>query len=120
MPDPRPVRGPLYVEATPLMVTLDASPLVSNNVHDLLTLLRSDEFVDAFMELDTADGLAFEELHAALVDRLATRVALTGKQAVRVANRMAALAAPLVAVEAQREDAVQALKELAQRDRRAS
>lgn len=91
MPEqPRPVRGPLYVEATPLVVTLDASPLVSNNTHDLLDLLRG-EFLDAFMELDTADGLAFEELHAALVDRLATKVALTGKQAVSVGERLTAL-----------------------------
>lgn len=88
MTDPRSVRGPLYVEATPIMVTLDASPLVSANVHDLLDLLRSDEFVDAFMELDTAGELAFEELHAALVDRLATKVALTGRQAVTVAAQL--------------------------------
>ncbi|MGP3684101.1 hypothetical protein ACTVZO_05205 [Streptomyces sp. IBSNAI002] len=88
---PRPVRGPLYVEATPLMVTLDASPLVSNNVHDLLTLLSSDEFIDAFMELDTADGHAVEELHAALVERLATKVRLTGKEAVRIGTRLAEL-----------------------------
>ncbi|WP_328962926.1 hypothetical protein [Streptomyces virginiae] len=88
MPDQKPARGPLYVEATPLYVTLDASPLVSNNVHDLLDLLRSDEFVDAFMELDTAGELAFEELHAALVERLATKVALTGRQACSVAAQL--------------------------------
>ncbi|WP_327413188.1 hypothetical protein [Streptomyces sp. NBC_01233] len=87
MPDPKPARGPLYVEATPLLVTLDASPLVSANVHDLLNLLQ-DEFLDAFMELDTADGLAFEELHAKLVARLATKVALTGRQAVTVAAQL--------------------------------
>lgn len=115
-----PARGPLYVEATPLYVTLDASPLVSNNVHDLLDLLRSDEFLDQFMELDTAGQLATEELHAALVERLATKVALTGKQAVRVANRMQVLAAPMVDAEAQRDEAVQALTVLAQQDRRAS
>jgi hypothetical protein len=86
--DPKPVRGPVYVEATPLVVTLDVSPLVSNNVHDLLDLLRSDEFLDQFMELDTTGGLAFEELHAALVDRLATRVALSGPQARSVAERL--------------------------------
>ncbi|MGW2582982.1 hypothetical protein ACWCYZ_16875 [Streptomyces virginiae] len=92
MPEqPRPVRGPLYVEATPLMVTLDASPLVSANVHDLLDLLRSDEFVDTFMELDTAGELAFEELHAALVERLATKIRLTGREAVRVGERLTAL-----------------------------
>lgn len=91
MTTPKPVRGPLYVEATPLCVTLDASPLVSNNVHDLLNLLRSDEFVDEFMELDTADGLAFEELHAKLVDRLATKVRLTGREAARVGDRLAEL-----------------------------
>ncbi|MCX5587609.1 hypothetical protein [Streptomyces erythrochromogenes] len=92
MPEqPRPVRGPLYVEATPIMVTLDASPLVSNNVHDLINLLRSNEFVDQFMELDTAGGLAFEELHAALVARLATKVRLTGKEAIRVGDRLAEL-----------------------------
>lgn len=87
MPDPKPIRGPVYVEATPLLVTLDVSPLVSNNVHDLLTLL-ADEFLDDFMELDTAGSLAFEELHARLIDRLATKVALTGKQAVKVAKQL--------------------------------
>ncbi|MFJ3923076.1 hypothetical protein [Streptomyces sp. NPDC090022] len=88
---PKPARGPLYVEATPLMVTLDATPLVVNNVHDLLDLLRSDEFVDDFMELDTAGGFAFEELQAKLVDRLATKIALSGPQAVRVGEQMTKL-----------------------------
>ncbi|MFG2978824.1 hypothetical protein ACGFYY_38285 [Streptomyces sp. NPDC048331] len=91
MTTPKPVRGPLYVEATPITVTLDISPLVSNNVHDLLDLLRSDEFIDTFMELDTTGGLAFEELHAALVERLATKVALTGKQAVRIGEQLVVL-----------------------------
>lgn len=118
MTDPKPVRGPLYVEATPSMVTLDVSPLVSNNVHDLLDLLRSDEFVDAFMELDTADPLAFEELHAALVDRLATKVALTGPQALRAAKRIQSFAEPMVTAS---EQATAALVNFAkQRDRRAS
>ncbi len=97
---PRPVRGPLYVEATPLMVTLDASPLVSNNTHDVLNLLLNDaNLFDAFMELvpeephgihdgHVPDRLDFEGLHARLVERLSTKVALSGPQAVRVGKRL--------------------------------
>lgn len=61
---------------------------MSDNVHDLLNLLRSDEFVDAFMELDEAGPGAFEELHAALVARVSTKVALTGRQALNVAAQL--------------------------------
>lgn len=118
MPDPRPVRSPVYVEATPLLVTLDVSPLVSNNVHDLLDLLRSDEFLDDFMELDTSGPLAFEELHAKLVDRLATKVAMTGTQALIVGLRIQAFADPIVTAADQKADAVMNI--VRQQDRRAS
>ncbi|MYT24591.1 hypothetical protein GTW69_30660 [Streptomyces sp. SID7760] len=91
MSDQKPVRGPLYVESTALWVTLDATPLVTDNVHDLLNLLRSDEFIDEFMELGTTGGMAFEELQSKLVDRLATKVALTGRQAVRVGEQLTEL-----------------------------
>jgi hypothetical protein len=33
------VRGPMYIEATPLMVTADVEPLVKANVGELLDLL---------------------------------------------------------------------------------
>lgn len=90
MTDPKFVRGPVYVEATPLLVTIDVTPLVSDNVHDLVALL-ADEFIDDFMELPEAGPLAFEELHAKLVERLATKVVMTGKQAVRVGDQVAKL-----------------------------
>lgn len=90
MSDPKPIRGPVYVEATPLLVTIDVTPLVTDNVHDLLALL-SEEFLDDFMELDTSGPLAFEELHAKLVERLATKVTMTGTQAVRVGDQVAKL-----------------------------
>lgn len=103
---PTPVRGPMYVAATPLMVTVDVTPLVEANVTELLNLLASDEFYDDFREYaDTEptgqhDGhaperLAVEELAARLVERLATKVMLTGPQAVRVAGRMHELGRPL-------------------------
>ncbi|HJX87043.1 MAG TPA: hypothetical protein VJ277_05705 [Gemmatimonadales bacterium] len=96
----------MYVEATPLMVTADVTPLVTANVGELLDLLMSDEFFQDFMEIADAepsgqhDGhaperLAFEQLAARLVDRMSTRVALTGPQAVRVAGRMHKLGLPL-------------------------
>lgn len=97
------VRGPMYVEATPLMVTADVEPLVHANVGELLDLLTSDEFFQDFMEIadpsenggKPADRCAFEQLQARLVKRMSTRVALTGPQAMRVAGRMAKLAKPL-------------------------
>lgn len=102
---PEPVRGPMYIEATPLMVTADVEPLVHANVGELLDLLAG-EFFEEFTAMvceetpRTAaerDGqrLVFEELQARLVERLATKVALTGPQAMRVAGQMARLAKPL-------------------------
>ncbi|MFD4738674.1 hypothetical protein ACFWNQ_15075 [Streptomyces virginiae] len=95
MPDPRSVRGPVYVETAGEWVTADVTPLIADNVHDLLNLLAEPEFFDAFVELATADPtnhdgyvadrLDFEELQARLVERLATRVSMTGPQAVSVA-----------------------------------
>ncbi|MEU9558035.1 hypothetical protein [Streptomyces fumanus] len=116
MTEPTPVRGPLYVAATPLMVTVDVTPLVEANVAELLDLLASDEFYDDFREYADAeptgrhDGhaperLPAENLTARLVAHLATRVALTGPQAVRVAGRMHELGRPL-AEAAQARDAV--------------
>lgn len=97
--DPKqPVRGPLYVEATPLMVTLDVTPLVENNVHDLLDALSEEDLFDEFLAATNADPdehdgalpdrLAFEELKTRLVDRLATKVALTGMQAVQAGEQI--------------------------------
>jgi hypothetical protein len=99
----KPVRGPMYIEATPLMVTADVEPLVSANVGELLDLLCSDEFFEDFMEIadpscnggEPADRLQFETLQARLVERMSTKVALTGPQAMRVAGRMAKLGKPL-------------------------
>lgn len=99
------VRGPMYVDATPLMVTADVTPLVEANAGEMLDLL-CEEFFDDFIEIATAeptgvhDGhapekLAFEQLRARLVERMSTRVALTGPQAMRVAGQMARLGRPL-------------------------
>lgn len=103
---PRAVRGPMYIEATPLMVTADVEPLVNANVGELLDLLTG-EFFDDFMEIarsepgdrDTAK-LLHEDLQARLVEQMSTKAALTGTQAMRVAGRMARLAGPLAALSA--------------------
>lgn len=110
------VRGPMHIEATPLMVTADVSPLVADNTAELLDLLASDEFFEEFVEAAatevtehdgrTAAKLAFEELAARLVERLATKIALTGPQAMRVAGRMAKLGQPLAARHAETAAAV--------------
>lgn len=97
------VRGPMHIEATPLMVTADVEPLVHANVGELLDLLCSDDFFESFMEVadpscnggEPADRLQFETLQARLVERLSTKVALTGPQAMRVAGQMAKLSKPL-------------------------
>lgn len=97
------VRGPMHIDATPLMVTADVEPLVHANVGELLDLLMSDEFFQDFMEIADpsenggapADRLQFETLQARLVERMSTKVALTGPQAMRVAGRMAKLGKPL-------------------------
>jgi hypothetical protein len=101
------VRGPMYIDATPLMVTADVEPLVHANVGELLDLL-SGEFFDDFMEIAHAEGerYAFEELQARLVDRMSTKVALTGPQAMKVAGRMAKLAKPLADLSAKTAAAV--------------
>ncbi|MFI1371291.1 hypothetical protein ACH4UY_04675 [Streptomyces longwoodensis] len=98
------VRGPMYIDATPLMVTADVEPLVHANVGELLNLLTGPLF-DDFMEIARPDKdatpdepqYAFERLQARLVEHLSTKVALTGPQAMRVAGRMAKLAQPLAA-----------------------
>ncbi|WP_327162057.1 hypothetical protein [Streptomyces zaomyceticus] len=106
--DRTPVTGRLYVEALPGLVTLDVSPLVEDNVHDVLNLLMTDEFYDTFREIacaeptvehdgHTPERLAFEQLLAGLVERLSTRQALTGRQAVQVAQQMLRYAEPMVA-----------------------
>jgi hypothetical protein len=126
--DRTPATGRLYIEATPCRITLDVTPLVDNNTHDLLDLLMGDEFFETFMELACAnpneehdghapDRLAFEELKTQLVERLATKQALTGPQALRAARRMLAFAEPMVAA---KEQAEAALLSFAKQDRRAS
>ncbi|MET9704894.1 hypothetical protein [Streptomyces griseus] len=93
-----PVPGRYYTGRTPGWVTLDVAALVDNNVHDLLDLLAGDEFFERFMALAaplvTEDGdggpdrLEFEQLKDDLVERLATRVRMTGQQARRVGARV--------------------------------
>lgn len=101
------VRGPMHIEATPLMVTADVEPLVHANVGELLDLLAG-EFFDDFMEIAHAEGdkYAFEQLQARLVEHMATKVALTGPQAMRVAGRMAKLGKPLADLSAKTAAAV--------------
>jgi len=112
----RAVRGPMHVDATPLMVTADVTPLVHANVAELLDLL-SGEFYDDFREVadqdptGTHDGhaaerLGFERLAEQLVERMSTRVSLSGPQAVRVAGRMYKLGLPLAEAEQEREAAL--------------
>ncbi|WP_371624090.1 hypothetical protein OG245_15370 [Streptomyces sp. NBC_01116] len=91
-----PVPGRYYPGNTPGWVTLDVTPLVDNNVHDLLDLLGSDKFFERFIELNSApidgeqdaDRLDFEQFKDELVERLATRVRMTGQQARRVGARV--------------------------------
>ncbi|MFF5451825.1 hypothetical protein ACFY40_11370 [Streptomyces sp. NPDC012950] len=110
-------------------MTLDVSALVENNVYDLLDLLASEEFHDAYMEIVHAepsgehDGHAperfdTEHLVAALVERLATKVALSPLQALRVSRRVSGFAEPMVAAARAAEDALLAFA--MQKDRRAS
>ena len=109
------VRGPMQVDATPLMVTADVESLVAANVGELLDLLCSDEFFQDFMEIadpsenggEPATRLQFETLQARLVERMSTKVALTGPQAMRVAGRMAKLGKPLADLSAKTAAAVQ-------------
>ncbi|MFE5658320.1 hypothetical protein ACFQ9H_19285 [Streptomyces sp. NPDC056517] len=89
------------------MVTLDVFALVENNTHELLDLLMG-EFFEQFVDLANAttsgghDGhapetLGFEQLLAALVERLSKRQCLTGTEAVRAAREMLRIAEPMVA-----------------------
>lgn len=121
----RTVRGPLYVEATPLMVTADVEPLVHANVAELLELLAGEFFTD-FREVadqeptGTHDGhapeqLGFEDLAARLTKYMATKVALTGKQAVHVAGRMHDLGRPLAEAAERKAAVVRAVEKAAAR-----
>lgn len=97
----KPVRGPMYIEGTPLMVTADVTPLVEHNLDQVLELLGGEFFEDFIAATcPEADGehdghapeqLRYERLREQLVERLAKKVALTGPQAVRTAERMAGL-----------------------------
>jgi len=109
------VRGPMYVDATPLMVTADVTPLVHANVAELLDLL-SGEFYDDFREVadqeptghdgHAVERLGFERLTELLVERMSTRVSLSGPQAVRVAGRMHKLGMPLAVADWEHEAAL--------------
>ncbi|MDX2921835.1 hypothetical protein [Streptomyces sp. NE06-03C] len=129
-----PVPGRYYAESGPGWVTLDATPLVDNNVHDLLDLLAGDEFFERFMAVaaplvtegsdGTPDRLEFEQLKDDLVERLATRVRMTGQQARRIGARVYRLG---VQVSAETDaattpdvPAVSLAKPPAQRNRRAA
>ncbi|MFE2936693.1 hypothetical protein [Streptomyces sp. NPDC059278] len=130
--DRTPVTGRFYPESGPGFVTVDMSALVDNNVHDLLDLLGSEEFFEDFISVACAepvgehdgsapDRLEFEELKDRLVERLATRVAMTGRQARRVGSRVYRLGVQLSA-EADAVDTAVLSAVLApeQQDRRAS
>lgn len=129
-----PVPGRYYAESTPGWVTLDVAALVDNNVHDLLDLLAGDEFFERFMAVaaplvtedsdGTPDRLEFEQLKDDLVERLATRVRMTGQQARRIGARVYRLG---VQVSAETDaattpdvPAVSLAKPSAQRNRRAA
>lgn len=129
-----PVPGRYYPGNTPGWVTLDVASLVDNNTHDLLELLAGDEFFERFMAmaapLVTEDGegapdrLEFEQLKDDLVERLATRVRMTGQQARRVGARVYRLgvqvSAETDAATAPDVPAVSLGKTPRQQDRRAS
>lgn len=116
MPDTNNIRGPVYVAATPLMVTADVEPLVHANVTELLDLLAG-EFYDDFREVadqapasehdgHAAERLGFEQLAELLVERMSTRVSMTGRQAVRVAGQLHKLGLPLAEAEEEKAAAV--------------
>ncbi|MEU0157972.1 hypothetical protein ABZ154_03765 [Streptomyces sp. NPDC006261] len=127
-----PVPGRYYPGNTPGWVTLDVAALVDNNTHDLLDLLGSDEFFERFIALNSApidgeqdtDRLDFEQLKDELLERLATRVRMTGQQARRVGARVYRLgvqvSAEADAVDTPDVPAVSLAKAPMQRDRRAS
>jgi hypothetical protein len=106
----------MYIAATPLMVTADVEPLVHANVGELLDLLSGEffeDFVAAASEESTGDhdghaaeALRFERLAEQLMERMSTRVALTGPQAVGVAGRMHKLGLPLAEAAARTAAAV--------------
>lgn len=102
-----PVVGRYHGECGPGFVTIDVEPLVDNNTHDVLDLLSSDEFFEEFVTLASAaptgehdgfapDRLAFEDLKNRLVERLSTRAAMTGPQAVRVGHRVKELGEQMI------------------------
>ncbi|MFL1903140.1 hypothetical protein ACJWDR_29150 [Streptomyces tauricus] len=115
MPESNNVRGPVYIAATPLMVTADVEPLVHANVTELLDLL-SGEFFEDFItatseESSGHDGhapeaLRFERLAELLVERMSTRVSMTGRQAVRVAGQLHKLGLPLAEAEEEKKAAL--------------
>ncbi|MBK3546453.1 hypothetical protein [Streptomyces sp. MBT60] len=126
-----PVPGRYYAESGPGWVTLDATPLVDNNTHDLLELLMSDEFFERFMVLaaplegeEPPDRLEFEHLKDDLRERLATRIRMTGQQARRVGARVYRLgvqvSAETDAASAPDVPSVSLRKAPAQRNRRAA
>ncbi|MEV7140708.1 hypothetical protein [Streptomyces tauricus] len=115
MPDNN-IRGPVYIAATPLMVTADVEPLVHANVTELLDLLAG-EFYDDFREVadqtpagehdgHQAERLGFERLAELLVERMSTRVSMTGRQAVRVAGQLHKLGLPLAVAEEEKAAAL--------------
>lgn len=115
MSEEKAVRGPMYIDATPLMVTADVTPLVHANVAELLDLI-SGEFYDDFREIadqeptgqhdgHAPERLGFERLAELLMERMSTRVALTGPQAVRVAGQMHKLGLPLAEAAGHKEAA---------------
>ncbi len=101
MTNKKPVPGPMYIEGTPLLVTADVTPLVEDNVDEVLELLSGELFEDFIAATSTEEtgehdghapeALRFERLREQLVERVAKKVALTGPQAVRVGERMAEL-----------------------------
>lgn len=126
-----PVPGRYYVESGPGFVTLDVSPLIDNNTHDVLDLLMN-EFFEDFNTIACADStgehdgfapdrLAFEELKAQLLQRLATRAAMTGSQARVVGAAVYRSGVQLSAEESAMDDAaLAALFAPEPQDRRAS
>lgn len=103
--DREPVAGRFYPRAGACFATLDVTALVDNNVHDLLELLMY-EFFEDFHAVACAvptgehdgfapDRLAFEELKARLVERLATRLSMTAPQADRIGAQLQNIAASL-------------------------
>ncbi|MET9142391.1 hypothetical protein [Streptomyces sp. NPDC004042] len=104
-----PVDGPfrISVESIPTGVTLDVGAFVQHVVHDVVEALRSDESLgerfDALLDMRPQDAhrpersLPVEELVADLVAVVGTKLPVYGVQALRLAGRIEALAAPVAA-----------------------